>query len=188
MTLADLQQTLAAAVPPGKSAGEQRLLIDEATGHWPELAPTRSAEAWGATAIRAVQGETARQTTLLRSGLLLMHDFLDESHVQSQSMEGDPDADLWHAIMHRREPDYGNAKYWCRQVGAHSVFRELAQQAAPILSAAGATGFSSDEWDAIRFVDLCQRVERESSPLNRAARQVQWIEMSLHLSHCLRGR
>src|SRR5438105_123592 len=48
------------------------------------------------------------------SGLWLRHNFLDESHHISQdlhSLEGS----YWHAIMHRREPDYWNSKYWFRR-------------------------------------------------------------------------
>jgi hypothetical protein len=155
---------------------------------WPALVPAPLQHAWLAKAIHKVKGVTPRQTTLLRAGLYLMHDFLDESHSQSQSLEGDREADLWHAIMHRREPDYGNAKYWYRRVGPHPIFGELASQAVPILTEASISGFSQTTWDAARFVDLCERVEREDSPANRAAREVQWLEMSLHLTHCAMGR
>ncbi|MFO1004436.1 MAG: hypothetical protein U0929_00635 [Planctomycetaceae bacterium] len=155
---------------------------------WPSLAPRLPGKSWLADAIDSVRGASPRQTTLFKAGLYLVHDYLDESHTQSQSMEGDRDADLWHAIMHRREPDYGNAKYWCRRVGSHPVHDQLAPLAAPILARAGIAGYSSTRWDAFQFVDLCERVERESSPANRAAREVQWLEMMLHLAHCARGR
>ncbi len=58
------------------------------------------------------------------SGLWLLHDFLDESHTISQSITT-PTGSYWHGIMHRREPDYANAKYWFRRVGEHPVFDEL---------------------------------------------------------------
>src|SRR5262245_3188989 len=45
------------------------------------------------------------------SALWLWHDFLDESHQISQDIDT-VSGSYWHAIMHRREPDYGNAKYW----------------------------------------------------------------------------
>ena len=65
-------------------------------------------------------------TVALRAGLLLLNDFFDESHSCSQLMEGQQNADYWHAILHRREPDYGNAKYWFHHVGRHAIFHELA--------------------------------------------------------------
>lgn len=63
------------------------------------------------------------------AGTLLLWDFLDESHTISQSMEGKGTprtADYWHGMMHRREPDPGNAAYWFRRVGKHPAFLSLA--------------------------------------------------------------
>ncbi|GHC00722.1 hypothetical protein [Cerasicoccus arenae] len=57
-------------------------------------------------------------------GVLLRLDFLEDSHVISQQVET-PTGSFWHGIMHRREPDYGNAKYWFRHVGTHSVIDQL---------------------------------------------------------------
>src|SRR5262245_21856010 len=62
---------------------------------------------------------------LCLAGLWLYFDFLDESHAISQTAEGVPDHDFWHAIMHRREPDAGNSKYWWRRVGNHPVLAQL---------------------------------------------------------------
>ena len=53
-----------------------------------------------------------------RAGLWLLHDFLDQSHTISQDLET-KEGSFWHAIMHRREPDASNSKYWWRIVGAH---------------------------------------------------------------------
>ena len=50
----------------------------------------------------------------VEAGLLLLNDYLDESHEISQTMEGKGNpktGDYWHGIMHRREPDAGNASY-----------------------------------------------------------------------------
>lgn len=136
--------------------------------------------------------------TALRAGLLQMHDFLEESHQLSQSVQGagrHAAGDYWHGIMHRREPDYSNAKYWFRRVGRHPVFDELAPEAAGILSACEdqsarhwesrlrtATG-----WDPFAFVDLCQLCrEQDAEPLGEAARRIQWLEMRLLLRQTYR--
>ena len=54
------------------------------------------------------------------SALWLRNDFLDESHQISQSIET-ATGSYWHGIMHRREPDFSNAKYWFRRVGSHPI-------------------------------------------------------------------
>ena len=58
------------------------------------------------------------------AGLWLRFDFLDESHAISQEIKT-PTGSFWHGIMHRREPDYDNAKYWFHRVGEHPVFAPL---------------------------------------------------------------
>ena len=63
----------------------------------------------------------------VHAGLWLWHDYLDESHIISQSLET-AEGSFWHAIMHRREPDAWNSKYWWRKVGSHPVLSQLRQQ------------------------------------------------------------
>ena len=64
---------------------------------------------------RLADGDMAR---CCLAALWLRHDFLDESHTISQSIDT-PSGSFWHAIMHRREGDFSNSKYWCRRVGQH---------------------------------------------------------------------
>src|SRR3989454_127530 len=94
------------------------------------------------------------------AGLWLYHDFLDESHALSQSLHS-PGGSYWHGIMHRREPDFDNAKYWFRRVGRHPVFEPLRQAAAALatsqeLDAAAKFLATQSAWDPFRFVDLCE--------------------------------
>src|SRR6266536_2528685 len=63
------------------------------------------------------------------SGLYLYFSCLDESHSISQSLESAEGA-FWHGIMHRQEPDAGNASYWFRRVGTHAIFPALREAAA----------------------------------------------------------
>jgi hypothetical protein len=67
------------------------------------------------------------------SGLWLLHNFLDDSHTISQDMPT-TSGSYWHALMHRREPDFENAKYWFRRVGRHPIEDDLHQAAQQILA------------------------------------------------------
>ncbi len=50
----------------------------------------------------------------LQAAVWLYVDDLDRSHTISQGIPG-PVGAYWHGIMHRREGDFSNAKYWFRQ-------------------------------------------------------------------------
>lgn len=64
--------------------------------------------------------------TLAEAGLWLLAGELDRSHDISQSYES-AEGSFWHGIMHRREGDFGNAKYWFRRVGLHPVHERLSK-------------------------------------------------------------
>jgi hypothetical protein len=124
------------------------------------------------------------------SALWLLHDFLDESHTISQDIDT-IEGSYWHGIMHRREPDYGNAKYWFRRVPSHPIFgplaetgRELAAQDKPDSAAAFLTTQSA--WDPFRFVDLCEAIARGKSSAESLARQIARAEWDLLFRYCYR--
>src|ERR1700734_926652 len=62
-------------------------------------------------------GVSKSKYTVILGLLFLWHDHWSEAHAAAHEGEGTPDYDLLHALVHRREGDYGNSKYWLREVG-----------------------------------------------------------------------
>jgi hypothetical protein len=129
-----------------------------------------------------------RNTTMARAclaGLWLWFNHLDESHHISQELHT-PEGSFWHGIMHRREGDYGNAKYWFRRVGDHLTFTRLAATAAQL--AAGVEGApalgSHKNWDPYAFVDLCEQCVDGQSHLTPLCQELQRVEWHLLFEHC----
>ena len=125
------------------------------------------------------------------AGLWLRFDFLDQSHRISQEIDN-PSGSFWHGIMHRREPDYGNAKYWFRRVGRHPSFAALCDSAKEIAQAAppdAAAEFlrQQNNWDPFAFVDLVATASDRHSPLEKLCRQIQLTEWQLLFGFCFRS-
>ena len=96
----------------------------------------------------------------VRSGLLLWNDALDSSHKIVQNI-GTKTGNYWHAIMHRRESDYSNAKYWFGRVGKHPIYFQLLCYAQELSQTEQQEEYtkileSNDEWNPAQFVDWCQ--------------------------------
>lgn len=113
------------------------------------------------------------QAALAFSGLWLLAGDLEKSHSISQDMPC-RDGSFWHGIMHRREGDFGNSKYWFRKVGNHPVFEQL-----PKLS----NGIYTDPFD---FADQCSRALSDStSEAHQSCLLGQWLEWQALMVHCL---
>ena len=125
------------------------------------------------------------------SGVWLLHDFLDESHTISQGIETSSGS-FWHAIMHRREGDYSNSKYWLRRVGRHPVFEALGQRAGELAAIRGADRtakklLTGGTWEPSEFVDLCQAAVRGQGADEELCRDIQQAEWELLFDHCYRA-
>ena len=115
----------------------------------------------------------------VHSLLWLHHGFLDESHEISQGIDT-PTGSYLHAIMHRREPDAANSKYWWRRVGTHPVFTEVA-------TAAAGLGYlkAGEAWDPYRFVDDCEAARGRGGERAELLQRVQAAEMTALLAWCV---
>ena len=124
------------------------------------------------------------------AGVWLYHDFLDESHHISQEVET-PTGSYWHGIMHRREPDYSNAKYWFRRVGRHEIFAPLVQAARTIIADTDMTELSgltaAADWDALKFVDACEAASHSRKGLRECCETIQQAEWELLFDYCYRA-
>ena len=113
-----------------------------------------------------------------RAGLYLYAGYWDEAHETAQDIHT-PDGSYWHAIVHRQEPDAGNASYWFRRVGKHPIFPALAKRAA------GIDPTFSGPWDPYAFIEHCEEAVRQGGELERRAVAIQQAEYELLLDHCL---
>ncbi len=127
----------------------------------------------------------------LRAVAYLHHDHADPAHDLVQDLT-DANGSLIHAIVHRREPDYWNAKYWFRRVEGHPVYRQLTPRVAslattPELDRLHRRLTLSGTLDPHALVDVVEDVAKR--PVNGAdavfLRQIQLSETEALVAHLL---
>lgn len=126
-------------------------------------------------------GLSAERRRLLNGIALLWHDHLDEAHTIAQEIES-ADGSLLHAIMHRREPDYSNAKYWFRRVGKHGAHANLVARLGNTvergeLALIEKRFVRGGAWDSPAFVDACQEAAGGRTAAAPSLRLIQKLEM-----------
>ena len=104
----------------------------------PPLMPTKVFDDGLTDEIDAIAGQAT-----VEAGLFLLNDDLPRSHALAQTLQGDALGDFWHAIIHRREGDWDNARYWFGRVGPEPILLQ-------------SYGSDSDASDA--FVEHCRAV------------------------------
>jgi hypothetical protein len=156
------------------------------------LMPLAEGSCCSAEARQRIQGATAeelfpsaRAPHSAMAGLYLYFSCREEAHDVAQS-DSSADGSYWHAIVHRQEPDAGNAGYWFRRVGAHPVFPALVEAAQSIRAAHPESRLNlSGAWDPFAFIDICERARlTPGSELERVALEIQRAEWQLLFDYC----
>jgi len=138
-----------------------------------------------ARAERAQPPKTA-DPEVVRALVLLWHDHWEPAHQLVQENES-REAAIVHAIVHRREPDFWNSKYWWRRVGAHPACEVLGRQIRPWLDQHGLQEWrfrliQGGIWDPFAFVDVVESLPETDPSRTRLARQLQKLEFETLLA------
>ena len=110
---------------------------------------------------------------LVRSGLFYFHNALDDSHKEAAKLDGDFAA-YWHGMIHRREGDFENARYWMRRAGEQPVFPEMqgrATDASPHMS-------RQAKWDPFLFIHLCEQYKYGEADYKKEIGHLQRVEFA----------
>ena len=122
------------------------------------------------------------------AGLWLYFSCFEEAH-DLVSASTTPECELWHAILHRQEPDSGNAAYWFRKAGTHPVYSKISHAAIRILDQHPDAEFRSGKWDPFAFIAFCERARMQPGTVQeRAALEIQRAEWQILFDYCARGR
>lgn len=183
----------AAFDPAAYSADVARVLEMDGRGH--KLLPLTCGDCSNDQARQVLKTTTperlfpgAKNPAAAAAGLWLYFSCFEEAHNLVSESET-PDCQLWHAILHRREPDSGNAAYWFRKVGTHPTYSDTARAGAEILKRIPDAEFRIGKWDPLAFVLFCERARIQ--PLSRqemAAMEIQRAEWQILFDYCARPR
>lgn len=136
------------------------------------LWPSRIREADDATLSGGRATGDPAMFALVRGGLYYAVDAIHEAHQIFQDAPGDLGV-YWHGMMHRREGDFDNARYWFRRAGKLSFFDTLHRAAgefSPVMA-------RQSNWDPYLFTGECEQArfgEDESLPALAALQRVEF--------------
>ncbi len=135
--------------------------------------------------VPVMNGDDARA---MLGGLWLWMDALHECHEIVQDLIG-PTGSFWHAIMHRREGDFSNAKYWYARCADHRALRLVSALAMDVVGRhthdKSILRIASGEYNPTALVDLVEEIhDQPGDPRYDAAVRLQQMEWEALFNHC----
>ena len=118
---------------------------------------------------------------LVRGGLFYVLDALPDAHAIFQEA-GDDEGAYWHGMLHRREGDFDNARYWFRRAGTLPFFAET-HRAACVHSEIMAR---QSNWDPYLFTGQCEQARFGDDDLTGEMQALQRVEFDAIFDYCWR--
>jgi hypothetical protein len=118
---------------------------------------------------------------LLRGGLFYFHNALEDSHKAVAEDKTDTGA-YWHGMVHRREGDFDNARYWMRRAGVHPSFQEALHRASDGSSHMAKQG----NWDPYLFIHLCEQFKYGAAEYKNEIVHLQRVEFAVFFDYVWR--
>lgn len=129
-----------------------------------------------------------RMLRAVECGLWLWNDYLDEAHKLAKAIDTDTGA-FWHAIVHRLEGDYDNARHWYARCMGHPVRLALTNQSAILLNDLPADNrlikLTFNGWNSDYLVELAQQFAgRPDDEFYKVLVVLQQLEWRVLLEYC----
>ena len=118
---------------------------------------------------------------LVRGVLFYAVDAIHEAHAVFQEAPGDLGA-YWHGMMHRREGDFENARYWFRRAGKLGFFDLLhraASEHSPVMA-------RQSNWDPYLFTGECEQARFGAEEGLKELAALQLVEFEGVFEYCWR--
>jgi hypothetical protein len=124
------------------------------------------------------------------AALWIWHDYLDQPHEIVQRVHN-AIGSYWHGVIHRRERDFSNARYWFVRAEELPISNTIALRADDLLRSLPADKslfrLTATGWNPSAFVDLVAAVaDQPQDPRHALAVSIQQIEWQVLFEHCVR--
>jgi hypothetical protein len=118
------------------------------------------------------------QFTLVRGAILYALDELDAAHQIFQEDHSELGS-YWHGMMHRREGDFDNARYWFRRAGRLTLFHAMHAASRGVSS----TMSRQETWDPYLLTGECEQVRFGAHELTQECQRLLRVEFDVLLAY-----